>query len=472
MSSILSEIKNTLETSSIKDTVMDIYNTMFHKLNKVKDILSKKEEPEILPKIIKEAAPVKDEGYVSPAKPKTPGEIIKATLTNIKDVIWDYGFKFIVYFFYIMLASLVANDMIIYAAPIRAFFFVFTLFFTSTIFQCAVVVAFYYLLKKGYDYYNQNLSSATVKPPLCFPMIFAILPLTTYYPTSPFVRFFLWIFMYQKSDKPVRMEKENKRLEIIMSQYWDDLNGSFEYLDKIKDTPPFSDLYKNIEKKLTIDDMHPIQKPEKILEPTNASPNATPNASPNATPQVVEKENAEKKEEEKKEKVQFFKPQGEGQEEAEKKKEEEERKKQKASEPAPMPESIANQLKRKEKPAAMPATIASQAVAPPSYNATQSTSNQPPAYNQSPSNQPQSNQPPAYNQSTSNQPPSNQPPAYNQSASNQPPAYNQSTSNQPPAQAIKPTQPVQPTQATQPPPSYNSKINGQSTPNPNPFRPS
>ena len=43
MSSILSEIKNTLETSSIKDTVMDIYNTMFHKLNKVKDILSKKE---------------------------------------------------------------------------------------------------------------------------------------------------------------------------------------------------------------------------------------------------------------------------------------------------------------------------------------------------------------------------------------------------------------------------------------------
>lgn len=304
MSSVLSEISNRLQISSIKDAVTDIYDTMFHKLNKVKDVFSKP-DPEMLPKIIKEAAPVKDEGYVSPAKPKTPGEIIKATLTNIKDVVWDYGFKFIVIAFYIMLASLVANDMIIYAAPIRAFFFLFTLFFTSTIFPCAIAVAFYYLLKKGYDYYNQNLSSATVKPPLCFPMIFAILPLTTYYPTSPFVRFFLWIFMYQKSDKPGRMEKENKRLEIIMSQYWNDLNGSFEYLDKIKDTPPFKDLYEIIEKKLTIEGMHPIQQPEKVLELSKTS-------------DAIGEEN---KKEEKKEKVQFFKPQDINQ--SEKKKEEE-----------------------------------------------------------------------------------------------------------------------------------------------------
>jgi hypothetical protein len=273
MSSVLSEISNRLQISSIKDAVTDAYDTMFHKLNKVKDVFSK-QDPEILPKIIKEAAPVKDEGYVSPvapAKPKTPGEIFKATLIKIKDFIWEYGSKLLIIMFYLYLASLVANDMIIYAAPIRAFFFIFTLFVTTTFFPAAIAVAFYYLLKKGYDYYNQNLSSATVKPPLCFPMIYAILPLTTYYPTSPFVRFFLWIFMYQKSDKPERMKKENERLEIIMKNYWNDLNGSFEYLDKIKDTPPFKDFYEIIEKKLTIEGMHPIQKPEKVAEPSKAS---------------------------------------------------------------------------------------------------------------------------------------------------------------------------------------------------------
>ena len=348
--SILSEISSTLQMSTIKDSVVEMYHTMFNKLNKVKDAFSK--EPTILP-IIKETASVKDEGYASPptpaepAKPKTSGEIIKATLINIKNAVWEYGSKLLMIMFYLYLASLVANDMIIYAAPIRAFFFVFTLFFTVTLAPCAFFVALYYLLKKGYDYYNQNLSSADVKPPLSFPMIFAILPLTTYYPTSPFVRFFLWAFMYQKSDKPERMEKENKRLEIIMKNYWNDLNGSFEYIEKIKETPPFKKWYGIIEEKLTIEGMHPIQKPETI--------------EPSKTPAIGEKEEKEETEEKKKERVQFFRPQGIGQAEAEEKKkeEEEEKKRKKAAEPAPLPETIANQQKRKEM-ASIPASIPEQ----------------------------------------------------------------------------------------------------------------
>ncbi len=254
--------------------IKNTYHDTINKLSKVKDVFVKKEEPEILPKIIKKAAPVKDEGYVSPAKPKTSKEIVIATLTKVRDVTLEYVFKFIVVAFYIGLASLVANDMIIYAAPIRAFFFLFTLFFTFTVFPFAICVALYYLLKRGYDYYNKNLSSAKDKPPQTFPTIFAILPLTTYYPTSPFIRFFLWLFMYQKSDNPIRMEKENKRLEIIMSQYWNDLNRSFEYIDKIKDTQPFKDLYDNIKEKLTIEGMHPIQKPKIVIEPSKPLPEA------------------------------------------------------------------------------------------------------------------------------------------------------------------------------------------------------
>jgi len=351
--SILSELSGTLQVS-IKDSIVDMYHTMFNKLNDVKDMFSKK-VPEILP-INK--APVKDEGYADPpATPKTGLEIAKATGIKIISTLLEYGLKLALIIFYLYLASLVANDMIIYAAPIRAFFFVFTLFFTITLFPCAFFVALYYLLKKGYDYYNQYLSSATVKPPLSFPMIFAILPLTTYYPTSPFVRFFLWAFMYQKSDKPGRMEKENKRLEIIMKNYRDDLHSSFEYLEKIKTTPPFSNLYEIIEKKLTIEGMHPIQKPTVKLS-------ITPEVGEKGATDVTE----EKKEkgatgvtEEKKEKVQFFSPKGIGQaereEEERKAKEEEERKAKeaeeekkriKAAQPAPMPESITNQIKRKE----------------------------------------------------------------------------------------------------------------------------
>ena len=297
--SILSELSSTLQIS-IKDSVFD----MFNKINKVKDIFLKKDDPEILP-TIKKTGSAKGEGYASQplsmkdsltdiynaifnidktpdvaektfkeiatkdGKNATTVEIVKATFIKIVSTLFKYGSALFIIMFYFYLASLVANDMIIYAAPIRAFFFVFTLFFTVTLFPCAIVVALYYLLKKGYDYYNQNLSSATVKPPLSFPMIFAILPLTTYYPTSPFARFFLWAFMYQKSDKPERMEKENERLKTIMENYRNDLHSSFEYLEKIKTTPPFSNLYEMIEKKLTIEGMHPIQKPK--VEPIETS---------------------------------------------------------------------------------------------------------------------------------------------------------------------------------------------------------
>ena len=99
MSSVLSEIKNRLQTLSIKDNVVDMYQTTITKLNEVKDIFSKKENPEILPTIVKDAKPVKDEGYASPAKPKTSKEIVIATLTKVKDTLWEYGLKFFLFLF-------------------------------------------------------------------------------------------------------------------------------------------------------------------------------------------------------------------------------------------------------------------------------------------------------------------------------------------------------------------------------------
>jgi hypothetical protein len=168
--------------------------------------------------------------------------------------------------FYIYLASLVANDMMMYPPVIRAFFFAFTLFVTYTFAAFAFFLSCYYALRRGYDYYHQNLSSEMPKPPLSFPMIFAILPLTTMYPESSIVRFFMWAFMYQKSSKPERMKKENDRLDVIMAEYWKDLNASFDYLNKIKSNEPFSGFYKLNEEHLTVKHMHPIQKPDTVVE--------------------------------------------------------------------------------------------------------------------------------------------------------------------------------------------------------------
>jgi hypothetical protein len=191
---------------------------------------------------------------------------------------------------YICLASLVANDMIIYAPFIRAFFFAFTLFFSITFVPCAFLVGFYYLLKKGYDYYNHYLSSVVPKPSKSFPMIFAILPLTTHYSNSPFIRFLLWAFAYQKSPHmPERMIEENARLEEVMKNYWNDLNSSFEYIAKIEKTEPFSTLYNNIKAKLTVKGMHPIQIGEGNQVPTNHSqqkPFELPQAQQQQPPQL------------------------------------------------------------------------------------------------------------------------------------------------------------------------------------------
>jgi len=359
MSSVLSEIKNSLEASSIKDTVMNMFNKVKDVFLKdpeilpmkepVKDVLSK--DPEILP--MKET--VKKEGYEDPLDktPKSAIEIIQAIGINIKNTTWEYVVQWGTIIIYIYLACLVANDMIIYAPPIRAVFFVFTLVSSIYFLPYAVLVGLYYLILKGYDLYNYHLSSVDPKPSKSFPMVFAILPLTTYYSDSQFVRFLLWAFAYQKSpNDDKRMTEENVRLEEVMTKYWNDLNSSFEYIAKIEKTPPFSTFRGIIKEKLTVNGMHPIQI-KGYPFPKQTDPSITPNVGKTGATGVTE---------EKKEQVQFFIPKGLGQEKREeekkiekenKKKEEEEaekeRKRIKAAQPAPMPETLEEQKQRREK---------------------------------------------------------------------------------------------------------------------------
>ena len=275
MSAILSELSNKVNISSLKNKLTDVYATINDKITTVKEALSAKSQEKPLQNDINH----KKEGYDAPAPPQSTKDKIMDFLNKLK----DYSIIFVIFLLksilYVLPASLVANDMIIYAPTIRAFFFVFTLILTYILPVYAGFLLFYYALRKGYDYYHDKLSSEVVKPPKSFPMLFAILPLTTYYPDTSLVRFFLWAFMYQKSDNIDRMTKENKRLHLVMNEYWDSLNKSFDYLDKIKSSEPFSRLYKLNKEHLTAEYMHPIQKKDSgEMITSNNEVKETPNA--------------------------------------------------------------------------------------------------------------------------------------------------------------------------------------------------
>ena len=407
MTAILSEISNKINISSLKGQITEVYNTINDKIIKVKEALTdtseeKKEEKK------EDKKEEKKEPYAAPPAPKTTKDKIFDFLTKLKEYFITAGLFLLRIMFYIGLASLVANDMIMYSPVIRAFFFGFTLFVTYTIPPYAFFLTCYYALRKGYDYYHQNLSSEIVKPPKSFPMIFAILPLTTKYPESSIVRFFMWAFMYQKSDKPERMQKENDRLEVIMTEYWKDLNKSFDYLDSIKTTEPFSRLYELNEEHLTKDYMHPIKKPETVVEPSKTLPDV-----------IGENKKEENKKEENKS---LISPQSKEQ------------------------ENKNTVIKEVAIKAVVNKAAANKSSPPPAYNA--NTSTLPPVIQPTP--------PPAYHANTSTLPSVIQPtppPAYHANNSTlpsviqptPPPAYNSNTSTLP---TPKPTQDA--------PPSYNT----------------
>lgn len=291
MAAILSELSSKVNVSALKDKLIDIYAIINDKVVTVKEALSTKSEATREKDNEKmDGKNDKKEHYADPPAPKTTKEKVFDFLTKLKDYFIVAGIILLKVAFYVFLASLVANDMMMYAPTIRAFFFVFTLIVTYNFAAYAFFLTCYYALRRGYDYYHQNLSSEKVKPPKSFPMIFAILPLTTYYPESPVARFFMWAFMYQKSDNPARLKSENDRLEVIMAEYWKDLNKSFDYLNKIKTTEPFSRLYELNKEHITKDNMHPIQKPETVIKPGNPLPNVIENEQPKEEPTEEPKE--------------------------------------------------------------------------------------------------------------------------------------------------------------------------------------
>ena len=145
--------------------------------------------------------------------------------------------KSFVPFVAVMLAMLVTNEMIVYSAPIRIIFFIFTLSVCLLATPICTILACFYIIKGGYSYYIHNM---TDKPNSnIMPAIFALLPITTTKPTSSLFRAIYYPFTYPKTDNCII------KLERKMKFYRESLDESFKNLDKVKDIPVFS---KNLEK--------------------------------------------------------------------------------------------------------------------------------------------------------------------------------------------------------------------------------
>jgi hypothetical protein len=146
-------------------------------------------------------------------------------------------------FLALMLAMIVSNEMIVFAVPIRIIFFIFTFILCYSIHYTAILLMLYYIGKGGYSYWNNNMSG---RPKIdIMPRIFALLPISTFKPTTNLQSFFMYPFTYPKSIKG------EEKLPVIMKNYEDSLNASFPDLDRVRNLPIFVHNLKAIHKDLS-----------------------------------------------------------------------------------------------------------------------------------------------------------------------------------------------------------------------------
>ena len=198
----------------------------------------------------------KKEAAKEKADDKTTGDInsdpnkfsTKRFIKNTGNQTWNAIKKGLIPFMSLMLAMIVANEMIVYSVPIRVIFFIFTFAICYIVPFYAIILSIFYVFKGGYSYYVNNMTNRPKRD--IMPTIFALLPVTTYKPMSSFMAFIMYPFTYPKT------EQGAIKLPEIMNQYWEDLKASFKYLDKIQNLPIFAEDLKKI--KADLDKLHTV----------------------------------------------------------------------------------------------------------------------------------------------------------------------------------------------------------------------
>jgi hypothetical protein len=187
---------------------------------------------------------------------------IKQIALRIKDRMINIFITFIIP---LILAMFVANESIMYPAPIRIIYFVFT-FVLCYVSQAAVgLLGTVYLGKFVYDYYVNKMEKRGI--PLIVPPILAVLPVKVFDPSAP-AAFFKDLFNFPLTYP--RNERGDKNLLLIMNDYMESLKNSFTYLDNVKSMPMFVEKLKKIDENM--EQLHKLI-PEPIQENENNGSN-------------------------------------------------------------------------------------------------------------------------------------------------------------------------------------------------------
>lgn len=193
------------------------------------------------------------ERYEDTEEPEDPKEGI--SVSRILKKTWKYLVLIVQNAFFpvlaLILASFVANEMIVFPPPMRFAIFVFVLVLSIVVHPVAFGLAFYYACKKGYSYYVNDMENGPKRR--IMPHLFAMLPLTTYQYEAGFSSFFMYPFTYPKT------EEDERELPLIMADYYKSLEASFGYLKKVANLPFFAEGIKKI--KSQMEHMHDKEFP-------------------------------------------------------------------------------------------------------------------------------------------------------------------------------------------------------------------
>jgi hypothetical protein len=162
----------------------------------------------------------------------------------------------------LLLASLVANESIIYPPQVRLAFFIVTLLaclFSSGIMTMLIV---FYIGKRIYDYYINEMSENPKR--LIMPTLFALLPLMPNDHPNRVINGLSKTMKYGDKYKPGR--GHDAEIQERMRMYQEQLDGSFPYLQVIKTKDPFKGRLDKIH--TNFEELHKAMAPRRILEET------------------------------------------------------------------------------------------------------------------------------------------------------------------------------------------------------------
>jgi len=241
--------------------------------------------------------PDKDEDNTSPVIPSIATDIIGDPtkfdpvrfVKQIGSSMVEHSSNWILVVLSIIIAMYITNEMIVYSAPIRLIFFIFTIVITLAFTPILLFLVAYYICKAVYSYYIDKYTEQAPKVPI-LPTIYSLLPLMKV-PSNSIFALLLYPFTYPKSHDDADLLKDK------MEEYMELLKESFSSYDKIMELKP---LVEKIEKNIAT--MHPPVTNVEIIEVVE---NETKNEEKNETKNETKNE---KKNEVKKPTAKFFAP--------------------------------------------------------------------------------------------------------------------------------------------------------------------